>query len=1425
MPKFNLGRLRWLDLLGTLFLVVLVGTTTYLAANPTIRQLISSQARYSPEALINQRERAGGCKGKYCLAGDIINNAKKNPESLSDPTNKEIVDTFNKAAGGDTAALQTLKDGNTQLYEVALTQSKSNQTASQQNAPAPTASTNACRVCRAGTCADTHIDGCNSALNGCSIDKDCANTLISGNFVPTPIPAPLSGVTSIERQKVTSTTNTTVTQPTQTVTINPTTLKIGLGGKCFFSSDCDSGNCAVSAVQGRGGAGRTCQAAPAPTPPPPQLANQNLQGTYNFLNTITFGQFGQYTASYAPGTVIPEWQQLGFTSLDDCVKNAVGRAKTACNTYTPTKQQFVSSVQLGTTLTSEGALLATGIGGLAEAAGGTALKAVGGQILTQTLAIQAQNTTGNAVATCIVNGVVTTQCGESAALAALSWANVGAIDYVANAAAVGGEQALQNARIVNTGVSFLNAGFTGGQAVQSCFGEHRSSLGCVLNATFTAAAAYTGASELGSLAQSRAILNISESEQALSRITPPASEVRNVSTLLADAKTVGAGLIEAAGGDIVMSDLQRNLAERSFIPEQNVLTQLPETGGQAFSSVTNPKAIVLEQNVALPAGKNIALTVEGKTFAPATIEEAQGIISAETGRAAIIDPATGTVTFTTPEVAAELPTAVAAQTAAEAKPGLADQIKNWYTRTSEKIAADLGIVTPAQKSANEELARQIALKEQQQVENRLNQVVGNTVTDFIGPTEIPAGKTGAELVVQLKVDQTSVLNGTGLPDPKLINQDPQTYIKGLNSVVEKNGLEPLALSANPTAQELKEATTEVVVGMANRYGIADDVLGYQVGLATNDIGALPANSLPQPDSLQEAIITSAAGKPLTDTQVQVIKDSLNSKIADLEDQLLTAQYVDKETGLLNKTGGEAGLKIAISEAKGRPVTIIDLGLTDLKKVNDSLGHGAGDRLIRDAGNLIDYVVRDSNLTSEDALVIHLKGNKYRLVLPGADEAGAQNLIDKINDAVRILKNSSPEDDVIKNLGFDTGTAVWKGTETADELAAKASTLREASKNTRVVAEAAGIVPPSVASQVPPEDILGPSQLPAQTGTSLTNQIKTDQTALFRDTGLPDPALIVSDPQGYVSGLNDVITKNGLDPLTLPDVPTQADLEVAGAKVEKALIDKYEAFTPQKLAEYKVALAITDLKKLSAAQIPQLNPNIENALFTSPEGEIQLLRQRVTDLKILLNDVKYKDPMTGLLNNTGGEIGLNEVLDAAKTTKGPVSIIGIDVAGLNKINAELGEPFGNKVITQGGGIFDTTARRSSDIVFRVGSGPDEAKVVHSHGDEFMLILPGTDAAGAQIVIDRFYEELAARRALNPNDEVLQKLWFDAGVSQWNGSETPEGLLTRVDEAMYANKNARKAAQAIAAVPAKTNILEQVLNRITTFWQTLFPKKTK
>ncbi len=105
--------------------------------------------------------------------------------------------------------------------------------------------------------------------------------------------------------------------------------------------------------------------------------------------------------------------------------------------------------------------------------------------------------------------------------------------------------------------------------------------------------------------------------------------------------------------------------------------------------------------------------------------------------------------------------------------------------------------------------------------------------------------------------------------------------------------------------------------------------------------------------------------------------------------------LDPLTGLLNRAALDSRLRELEGQAEqtGLPVSLIMCDLDGFKKVNDTLGHEVGDRVLEQAT----YAMRLSLRSFE--LVYRLGGDEFVVLLPGSDLQAAAAVAERLRSAV------------------------------------------------------------------------------------------------------------------------------------------------------------------------------------------------------------------------------------------------------------------------------------------------------------------------------------------------------------------------------------------------------------------------------------------
>jgi diguanylate cyclase (GGDEF)-like protein len=151
-----------------------------------------------------------------------------------------------------------------------------------------------------------------------------------------------------------------------------------------------------------------------------------------------------------------------------------------------------------------------------------------------------------------------------------------------------------------------------------------------------------------------------------------------------------------------------------------------------------------------------------------------------------------------------------------------------------------------------------------------------------------------------------------------------------------------------------------------------------------------------------------------------------------------------------------------------------------------------------------------------------------------------------------------------------------------------------------------------------------------------------------------------------------------------------------------------------------------------------------------------------------------DQLTGLYNRRSGEQRLAQEISRAQRHGRPLTVLLMDLDGLKQINDRHGHAAGDMAIKGFAGRLQR-AIRGSDLAVRLG------------GDEFMAILPECRSEEVGRVLSR-----VEGVEFDVNDEKI-RLRFSRGWTDYRLGETPQQLLDRADQALYADKRAGKQGQ--------------------------------
>ena len=153
-----------------------------------------------------------------------------------------------------------------------------------------------------------------------------------------------------------------------------------------------------------------------------------------------------------------------------------------------------------------------------------------------------------------------------------------------------------------------------------------------------------------------------------------------------------------------------------------------------------------------------------------------------------------------------------------------------------------------------------------------------------------------------------------------------------------------------------------------------------------------------------------------------------------------------------------------------------------------------------------------------------------------------------------------------------------------------------------------------------------------------------------------------------------------------------------------------------------------------------------------------------------------DYLTGIFNRRGIEAILLSEVGRARRTDDWLSVIITDVDRFKLYNDTNGHQLGDRCLVSVAQIIDDCSGRTADVVGRFG------------GEEFIVILPGTDPVGAVKVAEDIRHKLIAENIpYGPDNPEPVTLTLGVVSARGHAIESVEQLVRQADAALYRGKH--------------------------------------
>lgn len=169
------------------------------------------------------------------------------------------------------------------------------------------------------------------------------------------------------------------------------------------------------------------------------------------------------------------------------------------------------------------------------------------------------------------------------------------------------------------------------------------------------------------------------------------------------------------------------------------------------------------------------------------------------------------------------------------------------------------------------------------------------------------------------------------------------------------------------------------------------------------------------------------------------------------------------------------------------------------------------------------------------------------------------------------------------------------------------------------------------------------------------------------------------------------------------------------------------------------------------------------------------RDRMARLLEAAEQLADRDTLTPTFNRRAFIRELHRTMSEVERYETPAAVIYFDLDGFKALNDNFGHAAGDAVLVHVGRLLSDSVRES-DIVGRLG------------GDEFGVILNHVEADEARAKAASLSDMLNTAPVLHAGQ--AHRVTASVGVHVIATVEDPETAIARADEAMYADKHARK-----------------------------------
>ncbi len=249
-----------------------------------------------------------------------------------------------------------------------------------------------------------------------------------------------------------------------------------------------------------------------------------------------------------------------------------------------------------------------------------------------------------------------------------------------------------------------------------------------------------------------------------------------------------------------------------------------------------------------------------------------------------------------------------------------------------------------------------------------------------------------------------------------------------------------------------------------------------------------------------------------------------------------------------------------------------------------------------------------------------------------------------------------------------------------------------------------------------------------------------------------------------------------------DLSTNADIRLHNLYLfPLAIIVVHSATRRAILFAYPLALTFQCVR-LATSELTFTGFVSEMAVAVAASGLTIMIAQETRANFVDATLLARRDQLTGLLNRRGFNELLAREIERQRRYHGFFSMAMADLDNFKELNDSQGHHAGDRALILLTEILSKHTR-STDTIGRIG------------GDEFAILMPGTQTDDCRVVCQKLVDEIA-RRMAGAGSHVTASIGFAYFET---APETPSDALQKVDRAMYLAKS--KGKSRVESLPVK------------------------